>query len=78
MMNIKNDFPKYVAEIFTERLKELGKSKYRFVRENPIVNQPTLDRLLRGEGSTNIKTMAYYAEVLGLEVIIRKKRDTKQ
>lgn len=70
---IKNDFPKYAAKIFSERLKELGMTKYRFVREFPVGNQGTLQRILDGVGSTNVQTMAYYLDCVGLELTIQKK-----
>lgn len=30
----KTDFPKYVGEVFTQRLKDLGISRYRFICDN--------------------------------------------
>lgn len=75
---IKNDFPEHVAKVFQERLKELGMSRYRFIRSFPVTNQGTLERILTGVGSTNIQTLAYYADCLGLEVIIRKKEENRK
>lgn len=72
---IKNDFPKYAADVFRERLKELGMSKYRFVREFPVGNQGTLQRILDGVGSTNVQTMVYYLDCVGLELTIQKKKE---
>ena len=72
---IKNDFPKYAADVFRERLKELGMTKYRFVREFPVGNQGTLQRILDGVGSTNGQTMAYYLDCVGLELTIQKKKE---
>lgn len=74
---IKNDFPQYAAEIFRERLKELGMSRYRFIREFPVSNQGTLERILNGMGGTNVQTMAHYCECIGLELIIQKKKDNE-
>ena len=76
MKKFKNDFPKYVAEKFNERLKELGMSRYKFINTYAdYTNHPTLTRMLRGIGGTNIETIAHYAELLGLEIIIRKKEE---
>ena len=72
---INNDFPKYAADVFRERLKELGMTKYRFVREFPVGNQGTLQRILDGVGSTNVQTMAYYLDCVGLELTIQKKKE---
>lgn len=71
---VKNDFPKYAAEVFRERLKELGMTKYRFVRNFPVGNQGTLQRILDGVGGTNVQTMAYYLDCVGLELTIQKKK----
>ena len=74
MKKFKNDFAKYVAEAFTERLNELGLSKNRFINTfADITNRPTLTRILQGRGGSNIETIAHYADLLGLEIIIRKK-----
>lgn len=74
MANFQNDFSRYVAETFNHRLKELGLSKNRFVNTHiEFTNRPTLMRILRGEGGANINTVAHYADLLGLEIIIRPK-----
>lgn len=76
MKKFKNDFSKYVAEKFNERLKELGMSRYRFINSNPdYTNHPTLTRMLQGKGGTYAETVAHYADLLGLEIIIRKKEE---
>lgn len=72
---IKNDFPKYVSKVFRERIEELGMSRYRFIREFPLANQGTLQRILYGDGSTNIQTLAHYLDCVGLEMVIRKKKE---
>lgn len=75
MKKFQNDFPKYVAQVFKERLKELGLSQYRFINDNvEFANRPTLTRILRGDGGSNIATVAHYADMLGLEIIIRPKQ----
>lgn len=75
MAKFKNDFADYVAQTFNKRLKELGLSKFRFINENnEFSNRPTLTRILRGDGGSNITTVAHYAEMLGLEIIIRPKQ----
>lgn len=73
MRKFTNDFPKYVSEVMKKRLEELGMSRYRMINDAPSVNRPTLSRMLRGEGSTNISTLAHYCEQLGLEIIIKPK-----
>lgn len=75
MKKFKNDFPDYVAKVFKERLKEMGLSQNRFVNTHvEFANRPTLTRILRGDGGSNIATVAHYADMLGLEIIIRKKQ----
>lgn len=75
-MKFKTDFPRYVADKFNERLEELGMSKYKFVHSNSdYTTHPTLNRILRGDGSSNMNTVAHYADLLGLEIIIRKKEE---
>ena len=79
MRNFKNDFPKYVASVFKARLKELGLSQYRFVNERTeYANRPTLTRILRGDGSSSISTIAHYADMLGMEIIIRPKEQDNE
>lgn len=79
MRNIENDFPEYVAKVFKERLNELGISQYRFINEYAeLTNRPTLTRILRGSGSSSIMTIAHYADLLGLEIIIRPKRQDNE
>lgn len=76
MKKFENGFAKYIAEKFKERLKELGMTQYKFVNSQPdYTNHPTLRRILKGEGGSNIETIAHYADLLGLELIIRKKQD---
>ena len=76
MKKFKNDFPQYVAEKFKERLNELGISQYKFVNTYAdLTNRPTLQRIMRGVGGSSIDTVAHYADLLGLELIIRKKED---
>ena len=71
---IKNDFPMYMGKVFTERMKELGMTRYRFLKDFPSsVSRYTLDRTLVGSHSTNVTTMAEIAERLGLEIVIRPK-----
>lgn len=74
-MKFKNHFPDYVAKVFNERIRELGMSKYFFLNKYAdLANRPTLTRILRGNGGTNIATIAHYAELLGLEIVIRPKK----
>lgn len=76
MKRFKNDFSQYVAEKFKERLQELGLSQYKFIMSNPdYTNHPTLRRMLQGKGGTYAETVAHYADLLGLEIIIRKKEE---
>lgn len=74
MRGFNNNFPEYVANVFKDRLQELGLSQYKFIGSAEHTNQPTLTRMLKARGSTNIKTLAHYAEKLGLEIIIRPKQ----
>lgn len=77
-MSTKKDISGYVADVFAKRLEELGLTRYRFLRNNPEVNQPTLARLLYGRGGTSINTVAYYADLLGMEIRIVPKEEEKE
>lgn len=72
-MKFENDFAKYAADALNARLKELGMSKYRLFKETGLTNAPTLRRILKAEGSTNITTLAHYCGLLGLEIKIQPK-----
>lgn len=75
----KTDFPEYVSKVFKARLKELGLSQNRCVEEiADFSTRPTLRRIIRGHGSTNINTLAYFCEKLGLEIIIRPKEQDNE
>lgn len=73
MRKKKTKFAEYVAATFKAKLLELGWSQLEFCRRNPRTNQPTLSRLLRADGNTNIDSLAYYADVFGYEIILRPK-----
>lgn len=76
MSKFKNDFPDYVAQTFKDRIKELGLSQNRFVNMYAeFTNRPTLQRILRGEGSASMATVAHYANLLGLEIKFVKKEN---
>lgn len=76
-MKFNNTFNEYVATVFKDRMKELGISGNRFVEENAdFSTRPTLRRILSGKrGGSNINTIAHYADLLGLELIIRPKQN---
>lgn len=67
------DYSKYIADSFAQRLNDLGMTRYRFLRNNPGANQATLDRMLYGRGGTSFNTVAYYADMLGLELVFKVK-----
>lgn len=75
-MNNNNKFNKYVAKVFTDRLKELGVSRYRVQTAHmDTVTRETFARVCRGNGGCNINTLAHYCDILGLEIIIKNKED---
>lgn len=75
-MNYENDFPKHAASVLRARLEELGCSIYRFVRYDSDIASPyTMQRFLRGEGGTTLRTFAHMCDNMGLEIIIKPKDD---
>lgn len=71
----KNNFDRVVAEVFGERLNELGITQMQLIEKTGNkVTQPTLSRLLNCRGATSINTMATVADMLGLEIIFRPKQ----
>lgn len=79
MTKFKNDAAKKVAAAFNSRLAELGMSKYKFLNYHADAStRHTLTRILRGEVSSSICTVAHYADMLGLEIKIVKKNDGKE
>lgn len=75
-MKHDNDFPHYVAAVFKDRLKKLGISQYKFLNTYAdLAGRPTLTRIMHAHGGTNIKTLAHYADLLGLEIVIRPKTE---
>lgn len=79
MRKFENDFPKYVSRVFKERLKQKGMSQYRFINEHAeAANRGTLRNILRGSYATNITTLAHYADLLGLDIIIRPKEQDNE
>lgn len=75
MTDTNKDFPKYVGESVRKRLAELELSQYRFLQCFNGITHPTLTRILRGAGSTNISTLADICNELGLEITIKPKKD---
>lgn len=72
------DYSKYIADSFAQRLNDLGITRYRFLRNNPGANQATLDRMLYGRGGTSFNTVAYYADMLGLELVFKLKEQNDE
>ena len=69
-----NGFAEYAGKKIRERMEELGMTQYRFCTDNnDIATFQTLRNIRRGEGGTNISTLAEYCDRLGLEIIIRPK-----
>lgn len=75
MTDAKTDFSKYVGKAVSKRFAELGLSQYRFVQCFRGVTHPTLRRILRGTPGSNINSVASVCDALGLEIIIRPKKD---
>lgn len=71
-------FSKYASCIFKERLQELGITQNKFVNTYAEQsNRSTLAKIIGGYTGTNVNLMAHYCELLGLEMVIRKKDDKK-
>lgn len=70
----KTDISEYVSNIFKEEIKKRGVSITRFVAENFDYSvRGTLYNIITGKHSTNINTLAFFCDKLGLEIIIRPK-----
>lgn len=65
----------YAAEVFTERLRELGVTLCKFAEDNEgKISYPTLSRIVNGSGGTSANSLGVVADMLGLEIIIRPKQ----
>lgn len=53
-----------------------GKTRYRISKETGV-GQPHLSRLMTGEAGLSIEALERLADYLGLEIIIRPKRQRK-
>lgn len=68
----------YVGEQFRKRMEELDISIYRFTENlRDASSRPTFRRIMKGDGNTRLDSIAYYADLLGLEVIIRPKESVE-
>ena len=78
MANIRKkdniDFWDKLTVTFTERLKELGITKYALCRDNNF-SRNTCDRIVRGLSPVNVNTLIEYLDAVGLELTIKKKDD---
>lgn len=71
-------FERYVADVFCERFNELNISQQQLLDDTGRrIATPTLSRILKGHGGANINNVATLADMLGLEIIIRKKQDNE-
>lgn len=75
------NFARHVADIFCDRMEELGLYPALITDNNKgKITAPTLRRVLNGAGGTNINTLAIVADLLDMEIIIRprpKQKDTE-
>lgn len=62
----------YVARVIRDRLQELGITQTQFLNSNAFrsINKPTFNKVIRGEGSTQYRTVNAYLNALGLEIQI--------
>lgn len=70
-----HDIQKYISDVFRERLAELDMSQYRFCKENPDIKILTLHNILNCKYSPYVTTLAEYCDKLGMEIIIRPKKN---
>lgn len=78
MRRIPKDNPnEEIATAIRNRLDELGISQTMFLNSNSIksINRPTFSKVIRGEGSTQYRTLKAYLNALGLEIRIVPVRD---
>lgn len=78
MRRIPKDNPnKEIADAIRLRLEELGITQTKFLNSNAIksINRPTFAKVVRGEGSTQYRTIKAYLEALGLEIRIVPVKD---
>lgn len=68
------EFFKEAAEIFNERLKELGITRYRLMMRNNVFHKnATYSRILNGEGGYNVSNLIELADMLGLDVVFKER-----
>lgn len=68
------EFYKNAADIFNERLNELGMSRYRFMMRNGVFHKnATYSRAFSGEEGYNVSTLIEIADLLGLDVVFKMK-----
>lgn len=69
-------FEQYVAEVFCNRFNEMDVTQTKLIEDTGRkVTPATLSRVLKGNGGANINNVATIADMLGLEIIIRPKRE---
>ena len=65
-----------ILEKIREAIEASGKTRYRIARDSSVA-QSQLSRLMSGERGLSIESLERVAECLGLEIMIRPKRERK-
>lgn len=79
MDKLRKHFPDYVAKEFRKQFKRQGLSQYRFLKNNEgTVTRQTLTRILKGKEGINSSTLALYADLLGLDIIIKPQKQKEE
>lgn len=66
----KEVFRQYLSDSFTNRLNELGITRYRLVKDaNLFTNAAVVQRLFSGKGGMNFTTVKFFADLLGMDIV---------
>jgi transcriptional regulator with XRE-family HTH domain len=66
-----------LSEQLRHAIESCGKSRYQLSQETGI-DQATLSRFMNGKGGLSIPVLDQLGEVLGLKIIVAKRRDTNR
>lgn len=75
-MNRDNTAVRRIFSTIEERMKEMNVSYYRLNKDLDI-SDITLKRLRRGIGGCNVSTIARIAEYLGMELVLKQKKENE-
>ncbi len=70
MKTDKEKFLQYVKDSLTNRLNELGITRYRLIKDaNLYSNAPVVNHMFTGKSGMNITTMMFFADLLGMDIV---------